>query len=78
MAEMQAQVKEEKEWWERRKAGIQEGFMKELEEDGKEKTEQVRKASVGGKTGSDEDAVLVEAGGPAATPGSSKKKKGKK
>ena len=81
MAELQAKVEEEKEWWGRRKRGIQDGFMKELDE---EKESASRQASITAgthKSNSDDDAVLVERGSPAGTPnpGSAKKKKaGKK
>lgn len=63
--DIQAQTDAEIEWWTKRRASIQDEFMKELDEP---------KAS---KPGSDEDAVLVEAEGSAAT-GSIRKKKGKK
>lgn len=70
MEEVQAKLEEEQEWWEARKKGIQDGFMKEL--DG---GEEVKTAP---KTGSDDEPVLVEAGGPAGAQGSIKKRKGKK
>ena len=61
----------DKEWWENRRAGIQSDFMKELEGDSKTAdTSQQPK-----KTGSDDDAVLVEAGGPAQAQGAGKNKK---
>lgn len=71
--EIQAQAQSEKEWWERKKASIQSDFMKELED------EKSAAAAPVGK-GSDDDAVLVESGGPAVNQqGSMKgKKKGKK
>lgn len=90
MAEIQAQLPQEKEWWDKRKSNIQSTFMKELDEDEeKAKGADSRKASIvsnpaAQKSNSDDDAVLVEAGGPAAdtvqnqTPGSAKKKKNKK
>lgn len=62
----------EKAWWDSKRAGIQSDFMKELETNGKPVEPAQR------KTGSDDDAVLVEAGGPAQAQGGSKKKKGKK
>lgn len=92
MAELQAQVDAETEWWERKKKGIQTGFMKELDDE-KQATEKLPKTDEGAKpapisrkSNSDDDAVLVEAGGPAAgqevpsggTPGGAKKRKGKK
>lgn len=84
MAELQAKVPEEREWWERRKKGISEGFMKELDEEASAS----RKGSVAAtqkSSNSDDDAVLVERapldatqGSAPSTPGSSKKKKNKK
>ena len=74
-SEIQSQLESEKAWWEKKRAGIQSEFMKEIEEDGRP-IEPTQK-----KTGSsDEDAVLVEAGGPAQAQGGGggKKKKGKK
>lgn len=88
MAEIQAQLPQEKEWWDKRKQTIQSDFMKELDEDEeKSKAGGSRQGSVVSnpqqKTNSDDDAVLVEAGGPAAetqgqTPGSAKKKRNNK
>lgn len=110
MAEIQAELPQQKEWWDRRKENISSGFMKELDEEREAAkansgatattaattattpttpttttTPASRKGSVvsaagGVKANSDDDAVLVEAGGPAAetqgqTPGSAKKKK---
>ncbi|KAI9741086.1 MAG: translocation protein S66 [Cirrosporium novae-zelandiae] len=70
-----AQVDTEKKWWEKRRAAIQADFMKELDEE----TIANKVNVVGEKQGSDEDAVLVDAGGPAVpTKGGAKKKKGKK
>ena len=68
VAEIQAQLEAEKAWWDNRRAGIQSDFMKELETDGKPVEAPQR------KTGSDDDAVLVEAGGPAQAQGGKKKK----
>jgi translocation protein SEC66 len=69
--EIQAQTDAEKEWWEKRRATISEGFMQEL---GSEKAAAAAKGA-----GSEEDAVLVDANTPAGTPaGQGKKKKGKK
>jgi translocation protein SEC66 len=65
--EIQSQATAEKEWWEKKRATIQSEFMKEL--DGIPTTP--AKSSTG-KAGSDEDAILVESGGPAV--GSMKKK----
>lgn len=63
--EIQAQAATEKEWWEKRRAGIQSDFMKELDDTEKKPT-------------SDDDAVLVDASTPSGTPAGGKKKKGKK
>jgi len=65
--EIQAQQESEKEWWEKRRATIKDGFMKELEDD----TEK-------SKIASEDEPVLVETNTPSATPSGSKKKKGKK
>ena len=77
MAELQTKVPEEKEWWERRKQGIQEGFMKELDDDAKNEP---LSPQANRKTGSDDDAVLVDADEAVGaqgsqTPTSAKKKK---
>jgi len=79
---LQAQGKADREWWDQERASIQSKFMKELDEEpgaaGNKPT-----TTGGVRTGSDEDAVLVEGGGPAASgsvalQGSTKKRKGKK
>lgn len=77
VAEHQEKVKEEREWWDKKKESIQEGFMKELNEEEKEGATQMpaTPAKVNGAVpvttpsaakaasvqGSDDDAVLVEA-----------------
>lgn len=72
LKEIQAQTDAEKAWWEKRRASIQTEFMKEL--DTPEKS-----AKTPSKASSDEDTVLVESGGPAASStGSIGKKRGKK
>ncbi|PGH10087.1 translocation protein SEC66 [Blastomyces parvus] len=80
--EIQSTVKEEREWWDKKKASIQEGFMKELEADSSTKQTSTGSGSAQIKqNSSDDDAVLVESGGPAVGGGGSgknKKKKGKK
>jgi len=89
--EFQQKASEEREWWGRKKASIQEGFMIELEQEElsakaarDNKTTPLNQASqtattTTSVTGSDDDAVLVEAEAPVATPnGGKKKKKGKK
>lgn len=80
--EIQAQGKADREWWDKEKATIQSKFMKELEDpNGSAKPTSGPGAD---KAGSDEDAVMVEGGGPAASAsntgskGGSKKRKGKK
>ncbi|KAK9421675.1 putative Pre protein translocase subunit Sec66-domain-containing protein [Seiridium unicorne] len=68
--EIQAQTEPEKEWWEKRREVIRQDFEKELNEEAGVKTD--------ARGVSDDDGVLVDSGTPAATPGSAKKKKGKK
>jgi len=70
--EIEAKVPEDKEWWERRRASIQSELLKE---------EGITGSPVAAKAvSSEEDAILVEGGGPAAgsDKGSGRKKKGKK
>ena len=71
IAEIQSQLPAEKAWWENRRSNIQSDFMEELKADGNGKVVEPAPR----KTGSDDDAVLVEASGPAAAQGSKKKKK---
>ena len=79
LAEIQAKGKKDKEWWDQERASIQSQFMKELDED--TAAAEAVKAIAAGKTGSDEDAVLVEGGGPANSGSSAgkgaRKRKGK-
>lgn len=63
LEELLAQADSEKQWWEKRRSQIQTDFMKEL--DGSEPSSST-------KTGSEEDAVLVD------NPSKSKKKGAKK
>jgi len=56
LGEIMSKSVEEKKWWESRKAMIQSDFMKELDEEEKTKS-------------SEDDAVLVNAGGPAGSVG---------
>ncbi|KAH7364577.1 Pre protein translocase subunit Sec66-domain-containing protein [Rhexocercosporidium sp. MPI-PUGE-AT-0058] len=71
--EIQAQAESEKQWWEKRRASIQAEFMKELDSPSSNGTK-----TTTSKAGSDEDAILVEGGGPAVSDkGSIRKKKGK-
>ncbi|KAG5304886.1 translocation protein [Histoplasma capsulatum G186AR] len=80
--DIQSTVKDEREWWDKKKARIQEGFLKELEMDPSAKqTGSGSQPTPLKQNSSDDDAVLVESGGPAAGSGGSgknKKKKGKK
>ncbi|KAK3934487.1 putative translocation protein sec66 protein [Diplogelasinospora grovesii] len=77
--EIQAQAEHEKEWWEKRKAGIKEDFMKELDADEKKQQEQqqtANKPSASASVASEDEPVLVDTNTPSATPsGSSKKNK---
>ncbi|KAL8784473.1 MAG: hypothetical protein Q9213_003944 [Squamulea squamosa] len=81
---IQAQGKSDREWWQHEKASIQSRFMKELE-DGEKVNTKPATTLAGDKIGSDEDTVLVESGGPAASGdvnstkgGTAKRRKGKK
>lgn len=70
--EIQAQLDAEREWWAQKREGVRADFMKEIEGDSKPVEGQR-------KTGSDDDAVLVEAEDSAPQGGGGgKKKKGKK
>jgi translocation protein SEC66 len=69
--EILATASSEKEWWEKRKEAIQTEFMKELDEEKKVTADSSTVKSI------DDDAVLVEGGGPADKSGKAKKKKGK-
>ncbi|KAE8350774.1 translocation protein [Aspergillus coremiiformis] len=104
IAEQQAKLAEERQWWEKRRTSIKEDFMKELDAESSSPTAPSQKTdpapvstptttnnstpaiktpdssgAPSSVTGSDDDAVLVEAVQPGspATP-SKKKKKGKK
>lgn len=80
IGEMQAELDSDKAWWENKRAGIQDSFMKELEGDANDAAAAINPpvvAAAAKKTNSDDDAVLVEAGGPAQAQGGGKKK-GKK
>ncbi|RFU32038.1 hypothetical protein B7463_g4313, partial [Scytalidium lignicola] len=70
--EIQAQTEAEKEWWEKRRASIQAEFMKELDT-----SPTASGKSPANKVGSDEDAILVEAGGPTVSDKGSIRKKAK-
>lgn len=72
-AEIQSQLEADKEWWAQKREGVRADLMKEIGEDSKPAESQR-------KTGSDDDAVLVEAedSAPQGGQGGGKKKKGKK
>lgn len=79
---IQSKTQSEREWWDKERASIQSQFMKELDEEtaaaeaGKEKGPAAGESN---RVGSDEDAVLVEGGGPGSAAGKgAKKRKGKK
>ena len=78
--EIQGQAQTEKDWWEQRRTIIRTEFMKELDEGADGSSKQTKTISPVEKGGSDEDAVMVEADGPAAGAkgGGKKKKAGKK
>ncbi|KAK3072600.1 Translocation protein S66 [Teratosphaeriaceae sp. CCFEE 6253] len=80
MVEIQEGLEAEKSWWETKRAGIQSDFMKEVAAEEKPAEISAANAPVPRKTGSsDEEAVIVEAGGPAQAQGSLRgKRKGKK
>ncbi|KAI1208845.1 Sec62/63 complex, subunit Sec66 [Annulohypoxylon truncatum] len=69
LEEIESRAEADKEWWEKRRETIKKDFMRELDEESSTK---------GSVKGSDDDAVLVDSGTPASTPGGSKKKRGKK
>lgn len=71
MTEFTTQRRTEIEWWDKKRAAIQADFMKELDET------QNLTVRASGKS-SDEDAVLVEGGGPDGQHGGLKKRKSRK
>jgi translocation protein SEC66 len=80
LSEILSTSQAEREWWEKRKATIQSDFMKELDDEKvvKSPAESSYGGSVkGARIGSDDDAVIVEGGGPAEKAAKAKKKKGK-
>lgn len=86
LAEAQSKLADEQAWWSVRKQGISDSFMKELDEKDEKTSANSTKHSTPkiGSTNpaSDDEAVLVDAGGPTGSQGSrtssAKKKKGKK
>lgn len=74
LTELKEKLEGEREWWDDRRQGIQSDFMKELEMDSDGKLGSLEAAK---KNSSDDDAVLVEVGGPAGAQGAGGKKKGK-
>ena len=82
VAEIQAKVRADREWWEKERESISSKFMQELDQEAPAETSKPVPTATGN---SDEEAVLVEAGGPAAggsaagsKGGTVKKRKGKK
>ena len=82
VAELQAKGRADREWWDKERESISTKFMQEL--DNEVPAGSSKPTSTGAGT-SDEEAVLVEAGGPAAAGsaavskgGTVKKRKGKK
>lgn len=82
VAELQAKGRADREWWDKERESISSKFMQELNG---EMPARASKAASTGAGNSDEEAVPIEAGGPAAggsTAGSKggtvKKRKGKK
>lgn len=77
VADLQAQGKADREWWDEERASIKSSFMKELDENPSagagagtgtgSGTLKRNATTLAEKGGSDEDAVLVEGGGPAAS-----------
>ncbi|TGO18140.1 hypothetical protein BTUL_0012g00850 [Botrytis tulipae] len=78
--DIQARTQSEKEWWEKRRASIQSEFMKELDQEAEAKASKFTSPTKAQSVMSDEDAILVQGGGPAASEQGSpnRKKKGKK
>ncbi len=77
VAELQAKAKADSESWAKERESISSKFMQELDKEGP--VESSKPASTGASN-SDEEAVLVDAGGPGAASkgGTVKKRKGKK
>ncbi|KAB8302262.1 hypothetical protein EYC80_005703 [Monilinia laxa] len=76
--DVQAKTESEKQWWEKRRASIQSEFMKELDEEAGAKASKVTSPTKSTSVVSDEDAILVQGGGPTASePGSPNRKKSK-
>ncbi|KAK4158128.1 Sec62/63 complex, subunit Sec66 [Chaetomidium leptoderma] len=65
--EVEAQTANDKEWWEKRRASVKSGFMKELDEEESGKGQ--------AKAGSEDEPVLVDTNTPSATPSGKKSKK---
>jgi translocation protein SEC66 len=74
--ELQNEVESEKAWWVQRRTSIQEEFMKELDGEAAPGTAVAKPPNT--TRISDDEGVLVEAGGPSIADGGKKKKKGKK
>lgn len=92
LAEIQAQGRSDRQWWDYKRAAIQSNFMKELDEDvvpgstssstsGPTPSGLKSASTPAEKVGSDEDTVLVEGGGPVSSgsaKSTTKRRKGKK
>lgn len=76
--QLQAKGQADREWWDKERESISSKFMQELDNEAPAETS---KSASTGAGNSDEEAVLVDAGGPAAggsKGGPAKKRKGKK
>ena len=85
VSKLQEKGKADREWWDKERASIQTKFMQELNEEKPAGTSKgAASGAASGAANSDEDAVMVEGGGPAASgstagsKGGTKKRKGKK
>lgn len=79
VSQIQSKAQSEREWWDKERASIQSQFMKQLDEETAAAAEAGAAKGEGIRGGSDEDAVLVEGGGPGSAAGKgAKKRKGKK
>lgn len=82
LSEILSTAQSEREWWDQRRATLQDELLKELDEEKKpeEKKPEEKKVPItdaSAPKGSDDEAVLVESGGPADKSVKAKKKKGK-
>ncbi|KAF2281192.1 translocation protein-like protein sec66 [Westerdykella ornata] len=77
LSEILSTAKSEREWWDQRRATLQDELLKELDEEKKSEEKKVPIIDASVSKGSDDEAVLVESGGPADKGAKAKKKKGK-